>query len=232
MLYHRYRLEADGAIAEARHHAADLAEPRHDRGGSEEPRRRASSICRRRSCAIAASRRCAITIPASPARRISCGSTSIGAEMERRVVLGIGNPDRGDDAVGRRVAALLQRATATSRSSNATARRRRCSTRWTALELAIFVDACVFRRAAGDGAALRRRDARRCRRRIRLRRAMASASPRRSSSRARSAICRRVCVVYAIEGESFAPGAPLSAAAEAGAAEAARLILAEFARDR
>jgi hypothetical protein len=37
--------------------------------------------------------------------------------------------------------------------------------------------------------------------------------------------------LFAIEGGSFAPGAPLSAAAEAGAAEAARLILAEFARD-
>ncbi|MBS0517961.1 MAG: hydrogenase maturation protease [Proteobacteria bacterium] len=64
-------------------------------------------------CAIAASRRCETTTPASPAPRISCGWRSIVADApprraRRAIVVGIGNPDRGDDGAGRAVVQRLR----------------------------------------------------------------------------------------------------------------------------
>jgi hydrogenase maturation protease len=146
----------------------------------------------------------------------------------KRVAICIGNQSRGDDAVGRRVAALLREAAPPGveiieHDGEATAL-------LDALEgatQAIFVDACVSGAPPG---AVRRIDATRealpqgelggsthglglaCA--IALARALGRLPP--------------ICVVYAIEGADFAQGAPLSSEAEAGAREAARRALAEF----
>jgi hydrogenase maturation protease len=149
----------------------------------------------------------------------------------RRILLCVGNPDRGDDAIGRRVGVLL--------GSLAPLERVECDGEATrilaALEgarAAIIVDASFSGAPPGT---VRRFDldsepAPLCAdvgwsshgfglaEAIGLGRALGGLPP--------------VCVLFAIEGESFAPGAPLSAGAEAGAAEAARLILAEFSPDR
>jgi hydrogenase maturation protease len=146
----------------------------------------------------------------------------------KRVAICVGNETRGDDAVGRRVAALLREAAPLGveiieRDGEATAL-------LDALEgatQAVLIDACVSGAAAG---AVRRIDVTReglpqgelagsthglglaCA--IELARALGRLPP--------------MCVVYAIEGAGFAHGAPLSPEAEAGAREAARRALAEF----
>ena len=63
---------ADGTIARGADRAADLAEPGEHRGGSRRASSATGSTCPTTPCGIAASRRCATTIPAFPARRISC----------------------------------------------------------------------------------------------------------------------------------------------------------------
>jgi hydrogenase maturation protease len=146
----------------------------------------------------------------------------------KRVAICIGNETRGDDAVGRRVAALLR--AAAPLGVEIIERDGEATSLLDALEgatQAIFVDACISGAPAG---AVRRIDVTReappqgelagsthglglaCA--IELARALGSLPP--------------MCVVYAIEGAGFAHGAPLSPEAEAGAREAARRALAEF----
>lgn len=147
--------------------------------------------------------------------------------MERCVILCVGNSDRGDDAVGRAVAALLREAGAPEivecpGESGAVL---------DALEkagAAIIVDAALsgaspgtVRRfeIGGDGPPLR------------LNFGWSShglgLAEALGVARALGEL-PAVCVLFVIEGESYAPGAPLSEAARAGAAEAARLILREL----
>ena len=87
LLYHRYRLDDDGAIARRADRPADLAEPGEHRGGPARLRRRHGSTCRTTSSAIAASRRSATTTRASPAPRTSSTSRRPGLRaMARRGV--------------------------------------------------------------------------------------------------------------------------------------------------
>ncbi|ATQ69969.1 MULTISPECIES: hydrogenase maturation protease [Methylosinus] len=145
-----------------------------------------------------------------------------------RVVIGVGNPDCGDDAVGRRAAALMRvaappRVEIIERDGETTA----LLAAMNGAELAIFIDACVSGAAPG---AVRRFDVARAP----LPQSEFAASSHGLGLATAIELARalgdlpRVCIVYAIEGESFAQGAPLSRAAEAGAIEAARLALAEL----
>ncbi len=237
LLYHRYRLEADGTIAEARIVPPTSQNQAEHRGGSRHLHRADCSTCPTTSCASAASRPCATTIPASPARRISCAWRWTGAEGStgaagRRLVLGIGNPERGDDAVGLRGRApAAADAAGGGRGGGARGRRRL---------------------APGPARRRRRGASRRCLRRRRVRRGrcgasmslsrpcrtepsasppMASALPRRSSWRATLGRLPPRCIVYAIEGRSFALGEPLSPPVSQAVADVARRVAAEIAGD-
>ncbi len=106
LLYHRYRLEADGTIAEAR-----IVPPTSQNQASIEEDLASFvggwlDLPEDGRCAIAASRPCATTTRASPAPPISCGWRWIVADGAARasLVMGVGNPDRGDDGAGRAVA--------------------------------------------------------------------------------------------------------------------------------
>ena len=113
LLYHRYELDPEGTILDARL----CRQPRRTRASSK-------TICgrlpwpiwiatRRRSKRFA-SRASAITILASPAPPIFCNWSSPGMTEicpACVLVIGIGNPDRGDDGCGAAVMARLQAST-------------------------------------------------------------------------------------------------------------------------
>lgn len=150
--------------------------------------------------------------------------------MNRRVVIGVGNPLRGDDGAGRHAANLLREAAPPNVEII------ECNGEATALldamdgaDMAILIDACVCGASPG---AVRRFDVAReslpqgefagsthglgLAAAIELARALGHLPP--------------VCIIYAIESARFAHCAPLSPEVEAGAIEAARRIRDEFAR--
>ncbi|PWB84436.1 MAG: hydrogenase maturation protease [Methylocystaceae bacterium] len=147
---------------------------------------------------------------------------------ERRVVIGVGNADRGDDGAGRRVASLLSEQApigveiiehdgeATSLLSS-----------FEGAAEAFLIDACASGAPPGT---VRRFDV------------TAAPLPRREFGgtthgfglAAAIELARALgrlppsCIVYAIEGESFEFGAPLSPSVEAAVAEVARGLKAEI----
>ncbi|MDX3966862.1 MAG: hydrogenase maturation protease [Bradyrhizobium sp.] len=146
----------------------------------------------------------------------------------RRIVLGIGNPDRGDDAAGRRVARLLrwrlpEDVEVAEHDGEATA----LLARFDGAAAAFLVDACTSGAPAGT---VRRFDVSAVplpeaafglsthgfglAEAVELARALGQLPPR--------------CVVYAIEGACFAGGAPLSPAVAAAVADVARRLGAEI----
>lgn len=147
----------------------------------------------------------------------------------RRIVLGIGNPDRGDDAAGRRVARLLRRmmpdeVDVAEHDGEATA----LLARLDGATAAYLVDACASGAPVGT-----------------VHRFDASAAPLPQAAfglsthgfglaeavelaRALGQLPAR-CIVYAIEGESFEIGAPLSPPVSAAVAEVVRCLRAEIA---
>lgn len=148
--------------------------------------------------------------------------------MRRRILLCVGNPDRGDDGAGPRVAALLREAAAL----DIVECRGDASAILAALEEAaeaVIVDASFSGAPAGT---VRRFDLGGERELLPIDSGWSS-----HGFGLAEAICLAralgalppVCVLFTIEGEGFAPGAPLSAAAQAGAVAAAARILAEFA---
>ena len=144
-------------------------------------------------------------------------------------VIGVGNPDRGDDAAGRAVARWLTNCLPAGvevleHDGEATG----LLACLEGAEAVYFIDACV---AAGPPGAVRRFDV--------------AAAPLPSGAfgcsthgmglaeavelaRTFGALPPR-CVVYAIEGESFVPGAPLSPAVSQAVAEAGGQLRAEIA---
>ncbi|MBX5454505.1 MAG: hydrogenase maturation protease [Acidobacteriia bacterium] len=185
-------------------------------------------------CVNAVNRPCAITILAFRARRIFYAWTSIGVEhvdesAPRVRVIGIGNPDRGDDAAGRRVAALLRgtlpaKIAIVEHDGEATA----LLACLDGVEAAFLVDACASGAPAGT---VRRFDV------------TAAPLPQRifpfsthglglaeavELARALGALPKH-CIVYAVEGASFAAGAPLSAPVRTAVATIAERIRAEIA---
>jgi hydrogenase maturation protease len=147
----------------------------------------------------------------------------------RRIVLGIGNPDRGDDGAGRKVARLLRRMApdgveVAEHDGEATA----LLTHLDGATAAYLIDACVSGAPAGtvhrfdvSKAALPQSLSRLSTHGFGLAEAVELA-------RALGQLPRR-CIVYAIEGESFAPGAPLSPSASAAVAEVIRRLGSEIA---
>jgi hydrogenase maturation protease len=143
-------------------------------------------------------------------------------------VLGIGNPERGDDGAGRAVARRLREvlpddvtvAEADGEAADLVAR-------LAGAQVAFLVDACVSGAPAGT---VRRIDAGRepldpeafavsshglgPAQAVELARALGSLPP--------------TCVVYAIEGESFDPGAPLSPAVAEAVERVAKRLRAEL----
>lgn len=144
------------------------------------------------------------------------------------LVLGIGNPDRGDDGAGRAVAAALRAAApAGVEVAEADGEATALIARMEGRERVILVDACVTGAAPG---AIRRFD---------VSQAPLPAFNHGLSShglglhhaielaRALGGLPRR-CVVYAIEGASFETGAPLSPAVATAAAGLARALTEEL----
>jgi hydrogenase maturation protease len=147
----------------------------------------------------------------------------------RRIMLGIGNPDRGDDAAGRRVARLLRRmlrddVEVAEHDGEATT----LLARLDGAAAAYLVDACASGAPAG---AVHRFDA--------------GAAPLPQAAFGLSThgfglfeaveLARSLrqlpgrCVVYAIEGQSFELGAPLSPPVSAVIADVVRRVGAEIA---
>lgn len=150
-------------------------------------------------------------------------------ESSRCIVLGVGNPDRGDDAAGRKVARLLHRmlpddVEISEHDGEATD----LLARFEGAAAAFLIDACASGASAGT---VRRFDV------------VAAPLPQRvfgvsthgfglaeaielARALGRLPSC---CIVYAIEGGSFEAGAPLSPPVEAAVAEVARRMCAEIA---
>lgn len=146
----------------------------------------------------------------------------------RRIVIGIGNPDRGDDAAGRRVARLLRRmlpddVEVAEHDGEATT-----LLAWLDGAAAAFmIDACASGVPAGT-----------------VHRFDVSAAPLPQAAFGLSThgfglaeaveLARALgqlpmhCIVYAIEGESFEVGAPLSLPVVAAVADVARRLGAEI----
>lgn len=152
-------------------------------------------------------------------------------DRSRCIVLGVGNPDRGDDAAGRKVARLMRWMTphhveVTEHDGEATD----LLSRIEGAAAAFLVDACVSDNPVGtvhrfdvNAAPLPQRmfsvsthgfglaEA------IELARALGCLPPR--------------CVVYAITGEAFETGAPLSPPVAAAIGDVARKLLTEITGD-
>ena len=150
------------------------------------------------------------------------------SDRARRIVLGVGNPDRGDDAAGRKVAWLLRwmlpdDVEVTEHDGEATD----LLARLEGVAAAFLIDACASDASAGTvsrfdvgvrplpqraftvsthGFGLAEA--------IELARALDRLPP--------------CCVVYTIEGGSFEAGAPLSEPVAAAVADVARRLLAEI----
>lgn len=146
----------------------------------------------------------------------------------RRIVLGIGNPDRGDDAVGRRVARLLRwmlpdDVEVAEHDGGATA----LLARLDGAAVAYLIDACASGAPTGT-----------------VHRFDASAAPLPQAAFALSThglglaeaveLARALgqlpprCIVYAVEGESFDLGAPLSLPVSAAVAEVVQRLGSEI----
>jgi hydrogenase maturation protease len=146
----------------------------------------------------------------------------------RCIVLGIGNPDRGDDGAGRAVAQGLRGALPDGVAlAEADGEATGVLARLEGADAAFLVDACVSGAPAGTvrrldvGVAPLPEDAFGLSthgfglaQAVELARALGRLPPR--------------CVVYAIEGASFAPGAPLTPAVAAAVNEVARRLRAEL----
>lgn len=151
-------------------------------------------------------------------------------ELSRHIVLGVGNPDRGDDAAGRKVARLLRwmlphDVEVSEHDGEATG----LLARLEGAAAAFLVDACASEASAGT---VRRFDV------------VATPLPQRmfgvsthgfglaeaiELARALGQLPPH-CVVYAIEGSSFETGAPLSPQVQAAVADVARRMCDEITR--
>nr|WP_294509505.1 hydrogenase maturation protease [uncultured Rhodopila sp.] len=150
------------------------------------------------------------------------------SDPPRRLVVGVGNPDRGDDGAGRLVARLLHgRLPADVRIEECLGGAAELIDLLREADHAVLADAMVSGAAPGT---IRRLDC-----------ASGDVMPRSAGASshglgvaqavglARALACLpSVCVVYAVEAAAFAPGAPMSPRVAAAAAETARRIAGEF----
>jgi hydrogenase maturation protease len=146
----------------------------------------------------------------------------------RVLVLGVGNPDRGDDAAGRAVAQRLRGGLPVHvEVQEAGGEAGDLLGRLEHVAAAFVVDACVSGAAAG---AIHRFDVSRSP----LPQGAFAASTHGFGLREAIELARALgrlpsrCVVYAIEGEGFEVGAPLSPAVAAAVIEVAGRVRAEF----
>ena len=154
------------------------------------------------------------------------------AEPPRRLVIGIGNPDRGDDGVGRLVAGLLRARLAQDvRVTEATGDAARLIALMQEADWVVLVDAVVSGAPPGTV------------HRIDCAQAAVPAPGSDASSHglgvaaaialARTLGCLpRHCVVYGIEAASCEPGAPIAPAVAASAQTAATRIIDELCAPR
>nr|WP_294525118.1 hydrogenase maturation protease [uncultured Rhodopila sp.] len=151
------------------------------------------------------------------------------SDPPRRLVVGIGNPDRGDDGAGRLVARLLRgRLAADVRIEACLGGAAELIELLREADVAVLADAMV---SGAEPGTIRRFD---------CAAGGVVPGPGGASSHglgvaqavglARALGCLpAVCVVFAVEGADFAPGAPVSPPVAAAAEEAARRIAAELA---
>jgi hydrogenase maturation protease len=151
------------------------------------------------------------------------------SDPPRRLVVGIGNPDRGDDGVGRLVVRLLRgRLPADVRIEERLGGAAELVELLAEADVAVLIDAMVSGAAPGT---IRRFDC--------VAGEVVPGSGGASShglgvaeavGLARALGCLpTVCVVYAVEAAEFAPGAEVTAAVAAAAEETARRVAAELA---
>lgn len=150
-------------------------------------------------------------------------------ETGRRIVIGLGNPDRGDDAAGRAVVRALRgtlpaEVEIAEENGEATA----LLARLVGVAEAWLVDAAV---SGADPGTLRRFDVAA----VPLPAGMFGLSTHGFGLAEALELARALgtlpdrCIVYAIEGAAFAPGAPLTPAVADAVADAARLLRNEIA---
>ena len=173
-------------------------------------------------------------IPASPAPRISCGSKLIEAEVilhggARRRVIGVGNPDRGDDGVGHAVVKLLRGALAADvELAEHRGEAAALVSQFDGVAAAFLIDACTS--GAPHGTVYRFDVAA-----TPLPQGMFGLSTHGLGLGVAIELARALgqlpshCIVYAIEGHSFEMGAPLSHLVAAAAVDVAGRLRAEFA---
>lgn len=167
-------------------------------------------------------------------QRISCGSPLTAADAMvahpfRHVVIGVGNPDRGDDAAGRMVARALAgefpgHVAIAELDGEATA----VLDELEGAEAAILVDAC---RSGASAGTVQRFDV------VSgpLPQATFSVSTHGTGLADAVELARAlgdlpaVCIVYAIEGQQFETGSAMSAAVAAAVEEVAKRVRAELA---
>jgi hydrogenase maturation protease len=151
------------------------------------------------------------------------------SEPPRRLVVGVGNPDRGDDGVGRLVARLLRgRLPADVRIEEQAGGAAELIDLLQGVDHAIMVDAMVSGAPPGT---IRRLDC-----------GAGDVVPARSGASSHGfgvaeavalatvlSCLPRTCVVYAIEAASFTLGGGMSPDVACSAQEAARLVVAELA---
>jgi hydrogenase maturation protease len=154
---------------------------------------------------------------------------SCGSEQPRRVVVGIGNPDRGDDGIGRKVAQRLRgRLPEGVRIEEQSGGGTDLIETLRLADQAILVDAMISGAPAGT---VRRLDC-----------AAGDAVPAQPGTSSHGlgiadAIALALvlgclpsrCVVFAVEAAEFSPGAPMTPAVAAAVDEVARRIELEFA---
>lgn len=160
----------------------------------------------------------------------SARSGTRGAHVERsarRLLIGIGNPHRGDDGIGCTVASrLLARKDCTLDVRVANGEATALMTAWNGCDDVVLVDAC---RGAGAPGSVHRLGPDELERLDGLRHASTHSfgvAEALGLSRALGCAPARL-VVYAVEGLRFETGAPLTPEAERGVAEVVALVVQE-----
>lgn len=149
--------------------------------------------------------------------------------MTSVVVIGVGNPDRGDDAIGREVARrLMHKAGPAARIVEADGEATTLLSQLEGASIAFLIDACVSGAPPGT---VRRIDLAT----QSLPQARYGLSSHGFGLAEAVALAQTLgtlpprCIVYAVEAETFEHGAPLSAAAARGVAEVAEALRREMA---
>ena len=156
------------------------------------------------------------------------GVETVPTKRRRQILIGLGNPDRGDDGAGRRVAQafageLSEDIEVLQLSGEAT----ELVSQLQGVEVAILVDACSSGAPAGTVQRFDVNDQSLPRELFAVSTHGVGVADAIELARALGDL-PAVCVVYAIEGKCFDPGEPVSAPVAAAVPKVAALVQCEF----